>query len=499
VSNEGETPWTFSFENLPTIDNNANRITYSVEEAGVYEDEGGVKTYAAGGNIYDVNIDGYNIYNTLQQDSFTIPVSKTWRGPTGEAYRPAVAITLGRKVGTTVEEGFAETVNLAYSADATWTGVSGSVEKYDGNRNEYEYFIASETIDGGTVSYSDSDKTISIANGASYDVQFNDSTGNYNVRNTVRQELVEVTGVKTWGRSELATVITVILLADGVPVTDKRIVLNGNETTPWSYSFGELPKYALGEQNDGHIIVYTVKEVGESGGSILLGSDTFYVTYSDATDAADNVYTRNIENSFDEPEIYYYQLNRNYTTVTLDANGAEIDRTTVPVTGNRETYNSSTSKTAIPADYTDYDGNVYSFTDGTVEGAAATAYTVELSEPDHVYTIVLNYIRTVRPELNPNPNPGTIGGGGGITPATPAAPSEDITDEPTPLADMILPDGNDDETYILDEDTPLADLPQTGAVLPAGAGSPSPAQAAGTANAVLPGFRKDDDNSGAVV
>jgi hypothetical protein len=93
---------------------------------------------------------------------------------------------------------------------------------------------------------------------------------------------------------------------------------------------------------------------------------------------------------------------------------------------------------------------------------------------------------------------GDGGGGDGVTPAAPAAPVAEIEDESTPLADMILPEGDaEDDVIILDEDTPLADLPQTGATLPAGDRNPA---SQSSASAILPAAgRKETDNTGAVV
>ena len=85
----------------------------------------------------------------------------------------------------------------------------------------------------------------------------------YNITNTIAQANVTVTGKKTWQNAEgtaLPEKITVELFRDGESYATTETALD------WTYSFGELPKYAVGnavaegEKADGHLYEYTVKE-----------------------------------------------------------------------------------------------------------------------------------------------------------------------------------------------------------------------------------------------
>jgi hypothetical protein len=93
------------------------------------------------------------------------------------------------------------------------------------------------------------------------------------------------------------------------------------------------------------------------------------------------------------------------------------------------------------------------------------------------------------------------GSGGGITPAVPPI---ELEEEEVPLAEVLpesIPEAIPEDVYIFDEETPLADLPQTGATLPGGGQGPAQQGSANAAGAaVLPAAnRRGMSNAGAVV
>ncbi len=208
----GET--TYSFTNLPNYDLNDGHVyEYTVEELPV--------------KGYTSKQDGTNFINTIQQDS-TVAVSgtKTWVDPEGTVH-PTITIDLLRD-GTAVDS--KELVN----GETTYSFTN--LPKYDlSDGHVYVYTVAERPVDGYT----------------------SEQNGN-NFTNTINQEIITVSGTKTWVDPEgtVHPTITINLLRDGEVINSKQLA--DGET---SYSFPGLDKYAP----DGHEYEYAVSEVPVEG------------------------------------------------------------------------------------------------------------------------------------------------------------------------------------------------------------------------------------------
>jgi hypothetical protein len=270
--------WAFTFTDLPTITDAGDAITYSVRERGVVNGK-----ITASGAVYDVSVDGYNITNTLEQDEVAMTVYKQWIGPDTIDARQAVEITIGRRLSTGAEDGvFTSTLTAQYEAGANmWSVTFTGLAKYDSARGAYSYYIKSERVGDSVVTYTDSVKVLHVGDVA-YEVEFLDPGGNYTIRNTIVQEPAALYGDKLWGVTGSETPVSIALYADGVPVADAIVNLpreTFGDGNPWSFAFTDLPRYAI-DGSDGHEIVYTVKEVGESDGKITLAGSTYTVVYA---------------------------------------------------------------------------------------------------------------------------------------------------------------------------------------------------------------------------
>ena len=193
----GETA--YSFDDLDTYAPDGHAYVYTVSEEPV---EG-----------YTSQVNGYDITNTIEQDS-TVMVAgtKTWIDPEGTVH-PAITINLLRD-GEVIE----------------------SVELADGH--VYEYAVSEEPVEGYT----------SQVNG-------------YDIINTVEQAYFDINGMKTWENvpdGETLPEITIILYENGEEVGRTT----ASEDTYWEYSFQNLEQYDLttGQEN-----VYTVAEVPVEG------------------------------------------------------------------------------------------------------------------------------------------------------------------------------------------------------------------------------------------
>ena len=221
VKPDAEGNWTYTFTNLPKYDENKNEIVYSISEKEL------------GNYTYQISEKGYDIKNTIAQDStVTVEGSKTWITPVEDLSTLTATIELYRD-GVKVE-GKTTTVrgNGTYKFE--------NLEKYDlTDGHEYVYTVKEVKVEGYTT----------------------EQTGN-NFKNTIAQDsTVTVEGSKTWITpvEDLSTLTaTIELYRDGVKVEGKTTTVRGNGT----YKFENLEKYDL---TDGHEYVYTVKEIKVEG------------------------------------------------------------------------------------------------------------------------------------------------------------------------------------------------------------------------------------------
>jgi fibro-slime domain-containing protein len=356
---DGETSYTFDneantldgVENLWPVFNEANDYIpyiYTVQEIDVpsnYTDSYPENTYNVTNRINDEETERV-VHKIWVADPSVIPESITvtlWQD--GEPYSDPVTLT-----AADINE-FGE-----------WEYTFSDLPKYRENRSEYIYAITEATVP-----------------------YFKTEINGFVIKNTILQEYITIWGEKQWdigdGESVFPTDVQVQLYADGAALPDALLTITPENL---AFSFENLPKYAIGE-SDAHIIDYVVKEVGEAENQIVIGENTFIVTYGENDD-----HVQIIENSYNP---YLYQLILNYET--RNASGARTDYRTVTGAVTKGAQNGVF--TEDPASYTEFDGHTYGFTDGTVEGELSVSYTVTLDEANHVYIIELNYVRTLEP------------------------------------------------------------------------------------------------------
>ncbi len=215
VRPDAEGNWTYTFTNLPKYDDNKNEIIYQVSE-------NELDNYT-----YQVSEKGYDIKNTIKQDS-TVKVegTKIWIAPAGTEF-PEVTIKLlrdGKEYKTTKV-----TANNTYS----FTGL----DKYDLTDGHVYSYTVEEVVPTGYTSKQE---------------------GNNFVNTIAQDSTVKVEGTKTWiapAGTEFPEV-TIKLLRDGKEYKTTKVTANN------TYSFTGLDKYDL---TDGHVYSYTVEEVVPTG------------------------------------------------------------------------------------------------------------------------------------------------------------------------------------------------------------------------------------------
>ena len=215
VRPDAEGNWTYTFTNLPKYDDNKNEIIYQVSE-------NELDNYT-----YQVSEKGYDIKNTIKQDS-TVKVegTKIWIAPAGTEF-PEVTIKLlrdGVEYKTTKV-----TANNTYS----FTGL----DKYDLTDGHVYSYKVEEVVPTGYTSKQE---------------------GNNFVNTIAQDSTVKVEGTKTWIAPAGTTFpeVTIKLLRDGKEYKTTKVTANN------TYSFTGLDKYDL---TDGHVYSYTVEEVVPTG------------------------------------------------------------------------------------------------------------------------------------------------------------------------------------------------------------------------------------------
>lgn len=317
--------WKYIFKHMPLFDANGNKITYTITED------------AVAGYTYTVTNEGrsFTITNSHVQETFSIPVTKTWEdNGNQDGVRPsAIHVTLMGSDGNVYEanltaagkwkyefkdlprywmEGVAidytlneEAVNgytykIEGDADTGFTVTNEHisavtnvvVNKYwedaanqDGVRPDsvavtlsgsdgktYKATLTKDTgfsktfenlpvfFNNGTkITYTVTEDTV---NGYTGKITTDDTGYILSITNTHAPETIRKTVTKTWDDGNDR---------DGIRPTNVKIELYGTDGTRrtqyltkdnhWSYSFENLPKY----QNEGTIILYTIKEEAVDG------------------------------------------------------------------------------------------------------------------------------------------------------------------------------------------------------------------------------------------
>lgn len=317
--------WTYTFKHIPLFDANGNEITYTITEDAVT------------GYTYTVtNKDrAFTITNKHTQETFSIPVTKTWEdNGNQDGVRPsAIHVTLMGSDGNVYEANLTAAGKWKYEfKDLPRYWMEGVAIDYTLNEeavNGYTYKIEGDADTGFTVTnehisavtnvvvnkyWEDAENqdgvrpdsvavTLSGSDGKTYKATLTKDTGfsktfenlpvffnngtkiTYTVTedavngytgkittddtgyilsitNTHAPETIRKTVTKTWDDGNDR---------DGIRPTNVKIELYGTDGTRrtqyltkdnhWSYSFENLPKY----QNEGTIILYTIKEEAVDG------------------------------------------------------------------------------------------------------------------------------------------------------------------------------------------------------------------------------------------
>lgn len=317
--------WKYTFKHMPLFDANGNKITYTITED------------AVAGYTYTVTNEGrsFTITNSHVQETFSIPVTKTWEdNGNQDGVRPsAIHVTLMGSDGNVYEANLTAAGKWKYefkdlprywmegvAIDYTLSeeAVNGYTYKIEGDANT-GFTVTNEHIsavtnvvvnkywedaanqdgvrpDSVAVTLSGSDGktykatltkdtgfsktfenlpvffnngtkitytvTEDAVNGYTGKITTDDTGYILSITNTHAPETIRKTVTKTWDDGNNR---------DGIRPTNVKIELYGTDGTHrtqyltqdnhWSYSFENLPKY----QNEGTIILYTIKEEAVDG------------------------------------------------------------------------------------------------------------------------------------------------------------------------------------------------------------------------------------------
>ena len=317
--------WKYTFKHIPLFDANGNKITYTITED------------AVAGYTYTVTNEGrsFTITNSHVQETFSIPVTKTWEdNGNQDGVRPsAIHVTLMGSDGNVYEANLTAAGKWKYefkdlprywmegvAIDYTLSeeAVNGYTYKIEGDANT-GFTVTNEHIsavtnvvvnkywedaanqdgvrpDSVAVTLSGSDGktykatltkdtgfsktfenlpvffnngtkitytvTEDAVNGYTGKITTDDTGYILSITNTHAPETIRKTVTKTWDDGNDR---------DGIRPTNVKIELYGTDGTRrtqyltkdnhWSYSFENLPKY----QNEGTIILYTIKEEAVEG------------------------------------------------------------------------------------------------------------------------------------------------------------------------------------------------------------------------------------------
>ncbi|OUQ81645.1 Cna B-type domain-containing protein [Flavonifractor sp. An100] len=408
VSPNAEGKWLYSFENLPVYSNwtevGNTTITYTVKEMDgdtpVVND--GSITY--GDYTYKVNYTGSDITNTRTSDggsaSVQYSVNKVWIGPA----TADVAFGLYQN-GSLIETISGENMVAVMSNETVWSGLFSEQPKYDANGNAYTYEVKELGDNNTAVSAGTGDQDITIG-GTNYTANGQKLGSSYVFTNTVEQEYISISGEKLWVNAEGKTPDSIyvdLYTENGAPVLIPGVT-NPIKVTPdsngkWSYTFENLPKYALANEGDGHEIRYEVKEWGvDATGTVKHGDHYFTVSGGKAED------NYNITNTYKDSDKYSYYVVVNYVTHYSDGSADKVEgefiyQQSTPIAGG-------STATITPPATLDYDDNTFTF-DADNSG---NVISLEIKTPG-TYKLVMWYERTeeVKPDPDPDSDPDPSG------------------------------------------------------------------------------------------
>ena len=396
--------WKYTFEDLPLYSgwpfSPSTVIKYTVRELNVETPvaPNSTITYKSPADgedyTYTVTYSGSNIFNTRSTDTVEFAVNKVWIGPASSD----VAFGLYQN-GTLVDTLSGEDMYTPLNSEHVWVGVFAEQSKYDANGDVYEYAVKELGDDGAAAEITENGQTITIG-GKDYTVSGEKLGTTYVITNKVEQEYTTIDGEKKWegvpGSVDLPRSIQVGLYGENGQLVDldgqeNPVAVRADSDGKWTFSFQNVPVYALDNDGDGHTIRYTVKEVGADSGSIRHGDDYYTVT----SGTEDNDYT--VTNTYRRSDEYKYFVVVNYVTHKLDGtdsvDGEYIYQQITEVKKN------DTAKVAPPATLT-HDGHEFTY-DADNEGNLTEK---EITAPG-TYKLVLWYERTEESSPNPKPDP----------------------------------------------------------------------------------------------
>ena len=489
--------WSDTCNGLPKYADDGNLITYTVKEDG--EREGTVKI---GKDTFAVSYDDSSntVTNTLNNTT-SVTVVKLW--DTGDIALPTtlqtqtVTLRLTRNDGIKdiVVEDHILTYGNATDDEKIWSYTFTDLPKYDEDGEPIVYSVKELDADENVL---ESGKTVQIGGDTytvSYDEDANTVTNTLNNTTSIRVVKLWDTGDSALPEAAEGHTVTLYIIGsvEGKPISDTPITvtLNSSNSTPddektWSYTCHGLFKY----DDDGKLITYTVRELDEngdiceSGNSLIIGGDTYRVSYDDSSNTVTNKLV-NEDDPVEEPDPGTPQLT---VEKTQTANGKTDDYIQVK-SGDTVAYsvkvtNSGDGEAAdvvvtdvIPAGLTlegeiTCDVGTVDLTDGKItwtidtlaaDGTATLSYSVKVPDVSEGYwknIATLNesedtdeVVVEKKPEIPTTP------------PATPSNPTEP---EPPEEEDYFSPDGdlptgdqelpNDDEDYFSpDFDFPTGD------------------------------------------
>ena len=265
------------------------------------------------GRVFDVSQTDNTITNTIHEtNNGTLEGSKVWvDGTVNHVSEDEITLELYRSVngGTPAKVEYADN-------QLVWTGDSfkfSGLKVYDAAGNVYSYSVKEAGVVDGKITINDR--------------EFEVSQTNNTITNTITQEYVNVSGEKIWKVPtdvEIPESITVQLFRDdgAEPISTTTTAVD------WTYSFDNLPKYAVGEAVgegevvDGHEYIYTVKEVKVDGFTTKYNGYDIINTYDRSADTEVSVQKQWIDfgtnvTTHSAITIELYQNNVLYDTVQL--------------------------------------------------------------------------------------------------------------------------------------------------------------------------------------
>ena len=278
--------WTDIFTNLSEYDNNEAKIKYSVKEVGEEDNKLIIGDTKYGVSYSGDSEKGFTITNKLEQTSIPwtpmepskidIKVNKIWQDKEGEeidAPVDKIEVELYRDDQTTGEV-------LELNKENNWTGEIKDLdvqEKVDSEK-AYVYTVKEVGEEKGSVQLSEKWFNVNYEGSMVDGYTITNKESKVWTPMEVPHREVKVSKVFTNFNGEVidspVDSIEVELYQDGETTGETKTL---NAENDWSATFEDLPAYESLENTEA--FNYTVKEVGESAGSIQLSDKWFNVTY----------------------------------------------------------------------------------------------------------------------------------------------------------------------------------------------------------------------------